>query len=309
LKIDLPPTARRDDESPGATPEQFAIDLSGGDDRSASAVTDNRWLAVAIGLAVLIHLVIDLVLVVVRPWEFGESSRLSEMLMLFALAVPFAQASLVCLLATRLRLPLYGRFVVGIIGGFGVWFVTVKVLPNASATGAESGGWATCVATQIALMSAAVAARSLPRDLFAALSANADESARRRFQFGVGSLLIWTTLVAVLLGLGQVIAARLDWNRAVTGWEYFYFCPVLGSCNAVYALLVVLSLSRRRRTIVWICVASVTIAILSCFQPLVFTFIFGDTGGIDYVATLILACTQAALLYATLLPVRAVGRA
>ncbi|MEE8452565.1 MAG: hypothetical protein V3R99_11645 [Thermoguttaceae bacterium] len=281
-----------------AAPGQFAIDPNrSGDNVPTLAGTGKSWWGIAIGLAVLIHLAADLALTV-SAWHF------SDVALLFAAAVPFSQASLVALLAAALRMPLYARFVVAATGICAVWFVTISLLPNTSMTGAQSASWATGLATQAAVIMAAVAARSLPRHLFAAISANADESSRRRFQFGVGSLLIWITLVAVLLGVGRTAAAQLDWNHAVTEWQHFYFGPVLGTFNAVYALLVVFSLSGRRRTIAHAFIAGLTIATLSCFQPLVLMLLFGETGGLERTPTLILAGTQTALLYATLLPVR-----
>ena len=314
MKFDPPPAPRRRDGSVHApaesadASEQFAIDLncSGGGDRSTPRTTGKPWLGIAIGLAVLIHLTADLVLMVARPWESAESSPESPLL--FALAVPFAQASLIALLAATLRVPLYGRFVVAAIGICSVWFVAVSMLPHISMRDSVSAIWATWLATQLAVIMAAIAAQSFPRHLFAATRADADESARRRFQFGVGSLLIWITLIAILLGLGQTVAAQLGWNSAITEQPYFYFGPVLGIFNAVYALFVVFSLSRRRRTIIHVFIAGLTIATLSYFQPLILIFLFGDTGGIDRESTLILAGMQTTVLYVTLLPIRAIGR-
>jgi len=312
LKFDPPRVPRRGDGAVHApiesaeSPEQFAIDLnrSGGDGTPTPTGPRKSWWAIAIGLALLAHLAVDVVLMILPR----EDAEVSETRLLFSVSVPFAQASLVALGAALLRMPLYARFVLAATGICAVWFVTISLLPNSSITGSRSASWATCLATQGAVIMAVVAGRSLPRHLFAAISADADEAARRRFQFGVGSLLIWITLVAVLLGLGRTAAARLDWNRAVTGWQYFYFGPVLGTFNAVYALCVVFSLSRRRRTIACIFIAGLTIATLSYFQPLVFVLIFGETGGLDREPTLILAGTQAAVLCVTLLPIRAIGR-
>ncbi len=111
-------------------------------------------------------------------------------------------------------------------------------------------------------------------------------------------------MVAVLLGLGQTAARRFGWTAEMTEWPDFHFLSVVGVFNAVYALLVVLSLLQRRWLVVRITVAGLLIAAVAAFEPRVLTFLFGETSGLDRVSALLLAGMQTALLYATLVPVR-----
>lgn len=111
----------------------------------------------------------------------------------------------------------------------------------------------------------------------------------------------WPRL-AVLLGLGRELLARVGWTDEVLKWNFFLFMPVLGGANAVYAVFVWATLLRRDywplRMLLGLLFVGMTGAGLSYLLQL----LFNDDGGLSWPITLTWALGQAGILYATLLP-------
>ncbi len=253
--------------------------------------------SIAVRLALLIYLAADLVLVLGR-WTYGETA------LMLALAVPFTQASLIAVWACTRPMPSYTRFVAAASGAAWAWFVAVAILPRVAMPSAESAAWAAGLATQAACILAGGSAWSLARHLLGARGKDVDrEPSACWFQYSLGSLLVWIAVVAALLGLGQTVSAHLDWNAGVAKWKYFCFLPVMGVFNATYAVLVMLALAGRRLTAARLVIAGGTITVLAYLQPHVLVLLFGETGGLRCTLALLLAGTQTALLYLTIVPV------
>jgi hypothetical protein len=254
--------------------------------------------SLAIGAALLVHLIADLALLRGPRWH-------GEVALMLALAVPLAQASLVVLWAGTCTMPPYVRFVIAALATAWTWRVTIAVLPRLVVGSAESAAWAVGLAAQGAVVLAAIAARSLWLQFRLAKARGPDDpDARRWCQYSLGSLLGWTTVAAVLLGLGQTAARRFGWRAETAEWADFRFLSVVSVFNAAYALLVMHSLVERCRLVARIAVAGLVIAAAAAAQPRVLTLLFGKTSGLDHASALILAGAQAVLLYATLVPVR-----
>jgi len=126
-------------------------------------------------------------------------------------------------------------------------------------------------------------------------------------QFSLRFLLLWTTLLALMLGLGSTAFQRLGWTPEVVKWEYFYFCPVLGAGNALFALIVLASLAGRAWLLVRMPLATTLIGVLGYAQWYVLMLLFGNTGGVMTTDFVLLAVYQAAYLYATPLPLHWAG--
>jgi hypothetical protein len=214
-------------------------------------------------------------------------------------AVPFAQASLIALWAGTRKKPWSVRFAAAAAGAGWGWLVAVGVLPGIGLRSTESAGWATGLAVQCTVILAAIAAWSWQQEPVANES-EGEAGGRRRLQYPVASLFAWTAVLAALLSFGRTASVLLGWSESVTEWTYFRFLPVMGVFNALYALAMLYCLAGRRRL-----AAGLTIAALTLFQPGALVLVFGEAGGLEPLPALLLAGTQSALLYATLVPVLA----
>jgi hypothetical protein len=65
-----------------------------------------------------------------------------------------------------------------------------------------------------------------------------------RLQFGVGGLLMWVAISAILLGLCQTAIARLAWTPdELSDWHFFLPMATIGLYNATLALAVLIPLT------------------------------------------------------------------
>ena len=253
----------------------------------------------AAGLALLAHLALALTLVLQAPWSHGFASLMA------VLGVPFAQASLIALWAAARPMPSPLRWAIAAVAAGWGWLVAMAVLPGLAAQGAPSAGWAAGLVTQVAVLLAVLSAWRWMHGIVAAGNTDrARRPTRRWLQYGLGSLLGWTALVALFLSFGKTAPALFGWSGEVTQWTFFRFLPIVGVFHAVDALLIVYSLASRRRLVARVLGAGVMIAALAWLQPRVLELLFGGAGGTSPTAALTLAGAQAAVLYATLIPVR-----
>jgi len=278
-------------------PHGFAIDLNRSVPHVKPECGAESPSSVAVGLALLVHLTADLVLLL-------NPQLRSEMGLMFALAVPIAQVSLVALWAATCAVPPYVRLVITVLGTAWGWYVMITGLRRLVVGSAESAAWAAGLVTQVVVILAFVAARSLWLQFRAARKQGPDgRDAGRWCRYSVGSLLGWTTVAAVLLGLGQT-ARWFGWNAETLQSGDFRFLCVVSVFNAAYALLVTWSLLHRRRLVVRIAVALLIIGAAAAAEPRVLRLLLGSGLVLDHVPASILAGTQTLLLYATLVPVR-----
>lgn len=255
---------------------------------------------VVICLVLTAHVVVDLLLLI-GDWEARGGADL------FLLTWPLSQGSLIAMWAAISRMRSYLRLPAGLLGMCWTWFLTVGVLGGVSLHGAESAGWAAMSATQALSILILTTAGYLIGHQIKRRRSGVTEGDSRPLQFSLGFLLLWTTLLAMMLGLGRTVFAKLGWTTEVTQWEYFWFCPVLGACNAVFALLVLGSLIGHTWLIARILLATVLIGVLGYSQWHLFVFLFGETGGMKIGEFITLAAFQAVYVYATLLPLRLCG--
>lgn len=226
---------------------------------------------------------------------------------LFLLAWPLSQGSLVAVWAALSPMRSYVRFPAALLALAWTWFLTVEVLTAYEATGEESAGWAAMFATQaLAILILATVGRLVCQRIERRRSGGS-EGDFRPVQFSLAFLLLWTTILAVVLGLGRTVLAALGWTAEVVKWQYFFFCPVLGACNAAFALIVLASLVGRNWLVARVLLATILVAVLGYAEWHLFMLLFGDTGGVKEEEFLMLAAFEAAYLYATLLPLRLCG--
>lgn len=256
--------------------------------------------AVVICLLLAAHAALDLVLLA-SGWELHGTWDL------FLLAWPLSQGSLIAIWAAVSRIRSFLRFPAALLGIVWTWFLTVRVLGLVSLGGGESAGWAAMFATQALSILVLTTACCLIWQLVRRRRPGATDADPRPVQFSLRFLLLWTTLLALMLGLGQTAFQRLEWTPQVVNWQYFYFCPVLGAGNALLALIVLASLAGRAWLFVRMLLATTLIGTLGFAQWYVLMLLFGNTGGVMTTDFALLAVYQAAYLYATPLPLHWAG--
>jgi len=249
----------------------------------------------AIYCALALHVLVDLVLLVL-PWQFVDAFAVLTPV----LAWPMSQNGLIAVWAATRGRSSYWRYVAVVAGAAWTWFVAIVVMPDVAIRGHVSAGWAVAFAAQSITIVLAVAAYRLLRQWNRLRMG--DRLERRRLQFGVGSLLMWTTLIAATLGFGRAGFLQFGWTSGVVYWEFFVFMPVLGACSAVYALVVLFCLASREQFAVRAVLAAATIVAFGYLQLHVQQSLFGSPTALAAPATWILTGSQTAWLCATLLP-------
>jgi hypothetical protein len=100
-------------------------------------------------------------------------------------------------------------------------------------------------------------------------------------QYTIATLLAWTTLIAMLLGLLRWVVHQFGWNESILHWEWFFHVQLIGLFNAALALVALASVigshwPRLRR--VW----GLVIAVVIVFhEPFLFSVLFQQVGA-DY---------------------------
>ncbi len=257
-----------------------------------------RTQIVVIALVLAVHALGDLALVIFDP-------EVSDDWGLFIFAWPMSRVSLIALWVGISRFRSYVRFPVAVVATAWTWYVMFKPLGNAGVDAEESAGFAAMFATQVLIVLVAISAgRLLWR--WRRLRRGSQSEDRLIPQYSLRFLLLWTTLLSIMLGAGRIVFAQLGWTPDVVGWEYFYYYPMLGVHNAVFALLVFASLVGRTWLLGRILLDLGLIFAVGYFESDVFSFAF-DEAMDSRAMCLFLAGFQAAYLYATLLPLRFCG--
>jgi hypothetical protein len=262
----------------------------------------------AVFVVLNLHLAIDLGLVLLllsAPGGLGPDT--SHLLFLACLAWPMTQASLVALWAAVSRTRSYLRFLFAVLGLVCAWLLLVLIVPR-ELHDPECASYAAMFIVQALVILLGVAAARLAWGQIARARGRSERDSTRRLQYDLATLLLWTVSLSVALGLGRLVFTGLGWTGGgVVEQEYFFFSMVFGVGNAGCALLVLASLLGKSWRIVRVFLGLVAVGILGALEPLLLTWLFGDTGGIEMVQFVVIAASQAVFLYATLVPLRLAG--
>ena len=161
----------------------------------------------------------------------------------------------------------------------------------------ESAAWAASVLTQIIVTILAMLALQRIRGT----------GIDRPRQFSILYLLIWTTVVALLLGAGRLAAIELDWTTAVFRWRFFFQIQVAGVMSALLAVCVWTSFQSGRTLKTKLLACGISALSLMLVANLLFSAIFRDVGatalGIGW-----LYGSQMSFILAILLPLHELRR-
>jgi len=194
-------------------------------------------------------------------------------LLILALGVLLAHGSLVGIWWARSTLPSHLKTLLTALAMAGLWVLIIFLLDTAQFRSAPGAGWAACLATQVLSM--------MLLTMLVEVLAN-PSVLERRHRFSIFFLLIWTTVIAVLLGVGRRIAEWLGWSPAMlVGWEYFLQVQTMAAINVVLAISLLASLqltSNWPLRLIAVATLAPTIALLA---PLLMQWMFKSVGA-DY---------------------------
>jgi hypothetical protein len=270
-------------------------------------MTTRRQIA-AVFVVLNLHLAVDVGLVLLL-WgrTDGFERDISYLLFLACLAWPMSQASLVAVWAALSRMRSYLRFLFAVLGLVCAWLLLVLIVPR-ELHDPECASFAAMFLVQALVILLVVAAGRLAWRQIARARGRPGEDRTRRLQYDLATLLLWTVSLSVALGLGRLVFTGLGWTGGgVVEQQYFFFSMVFGVGNAGCALLVLASLLGRSWWIVRVCLGLVAVGILGGLEPLLFSWLFGEAGGLDLAEFLGIVGSQAVYLYATLVPLRLAG--
>jgi hypothetical protein len=239
------------------------------------------------------------------PWRFVGMPQI------LAIAWTMSQNSLVAAWAASRVWPSYLRVAAAASGAACTWVLCIRVMPGIAVYGPASAAWATAFVVQSGLVFVAVAAGCWHHRRIEIGGSAGRKRSGRTLQYGVGFLLIWTALIAMMLGLGRTAFSHFGWSGGLIRWQYFTNMPIIGLGSAAVAILVLLSLVTRGWLPGRIAVTAMVVIALGYGQSLVTAALCGDNGGLMPTGAMLLAGAQAAYLYATLLlvnPVKSVGQ-
>lgn len=262
---------------------------------ASSPAMERRFLAIV--CSILLHLVLfgggAVATAIVASWH-GMSCLPRRPLLVLALGFILAHTSLGAIWWARANWSPNLRTLTAGVVSCGLWLLLIGVLNTARASGVVSAAWAASVLTQVVLTAGAAIAIEIATDYDAAASRN---------RFGIRFLLIWTTLIAALLGGAEAWAAQRGWKLAdVPKWEFFTQLQLIGLANAVLAVGVqaVLRQSHSRGARAAASIAVVA-AIASTTPPVMFS-VFGDKVGAEAADLVWLLGSEGLFMIATLLP-------
>ncbi len=244
------------------------------------------------------HLIADFVLCV-------NTSGSSEIVAIIGLALPLSQGSLLALWACMAGWRSYVRFPLACFGITWTWFVAIKFIPIGQDRDMAASYALFFVVQTGVIITIYYLLQIILR--WIAQRRNPDAVGSPPLQFSIGFLLIWTAVIALFLGLGKTLCLQMDWRLDVIHGEYFYFGCVIGTYDAFYALVALAAALARKKLLLRIALAAIAIGLVASSQRLVLEFVFKNNGGVHWAEWILFAGSQAAFLFATLLPLRWCG--
>ena len=127
--------------------------------------------------------------------------------------------------------------------------------------------------------------------------------ARAQQQFTILWLLLWTAVLAVILGVGRVLTALFGWTAAVFAWEFFWHVQIFAITNGLLAAALFAAVIANLAP--WKRIGAILLAtvVAATTTPAVLSLMFKNLG--SGIAELVLLFTAHALfLLAALVPLR-----
>jgi hypothetical protein len=254
----------------------------------------------AIGTAIVLHAAIVSVAAVLHAivMTTGNARGLPrEPLLLTVVALLLAHASLGAVWWARCDWPSYAKTLIAVLATVALWVLLMGVLQSTSITQPAAAGWAAALATQTVLAGLGAALLELRRS---------PEAAVDRSRFTILFLLLWTAVIALLLGAGRTLGEALGWKLAdLLAWEYLYQLQFVAVSSAVLALCVLAAVQLRRHWTVRLFVAVAAVFLAAVAVPFLMSAVFRGKIGAGFADVVWLMICQGLFLLATLAPLEA----
>jgi hypothetical protein len=245
------------------------------------------------------HCVLLLVLFLgLRLGNIAQQTLGAQIFRLGWIGLVCGQLSLAAIFGAVAPLPLLIRLPFGLIAGAVAWALLLVALPVSTNS---SAGWAAMAGVQFSLVAlAAYCLRVLIRQ------AEGDSPAAWLGQYSIATLLAWTTLIAIILGLLRWVFHAFGWDESVLRWEWFLHLLVIGAFNAaigIFGLASVIGSRWPKLRQTW----GLIVAIVVVFhEPFFLDTIFRSVGA-DYVDLWLIGGMQIAATFITLQIIRRFG--
>jgi hypothetical protein len=217
-----------------------------------------------------------------------------EPLLVMAVSLVMAHCSLGAIWWARTNGSQHARVLLVAVSCAGMWLLLLLLLETTRHSGVAAAAWGACLATLTILTALGATAYEL--------ATNYRESAAR-YRFSIGFLLIWTTVIALLLGGGGAWATHHGWKISdVPGWTYFAQLQGVGLASALLASGVYVNIRRPRKWPTRSLGCLATILAIAVAGPLLLSALFGDQVGATMADMVWLFGGQGLFLIAALIP-------
>jgi hypothetical protein len=177
-----------------------------------------------------IHLALDLALTR-YGWLWDQQ------MLLVALGILLSQLALLTIWAVVVATAPLVRFAVPTIGTVGCWYLQSLILPWGVGEEATAA-WALALVIQVFTIFVACESYRLKRCFRAAQDTKpGDIELANPLRYGLGTLMLWTTVVGLAFGFIQFGRHYWQWTTAVFEWEYLAAIPIIGVINGLVAAM------------------------------------------------------------------------
>jgi hypothetical protein len=220
-------------------------------------------------------------------------------LLIAAIALIMAHCSLSGIWWSRMRWPSHAKSLAAALSCFALWGLLLLILDESRGDAARAAGWAASLAAQCIL--AAVLSAMLELAV-----------ARRPFwsgtRFSILFLLLWTSVVAVVLGAGRVLATRFGWTPDnFFSWHYFWQLQTLAAANAIFAVVILASLRISSSWFGRSAACAAALIVMPAATVLAMRLLFENRVGVSIIELLWLSAIQGLFVAVTLVPLE-IGR-
>lgn len=177
-----------------------------------------------------VHVALDVTLTS-RSWFW------SQPVLMVALAIPLSQLGLLAIWAAVVSSNPLLRFGLPILGIAACWFLMSRILPWGTGE-AASAGWAIALVVQVLTVLVAVECFRLIRNHRPVEEKILEGTTNvSQIRFGMSTLMLWITSVAIGLGFLQFGQHYWQWTAGIFQWKLLWAMPIIGITNGLVAVL------------------------------------------------------------------------
>ena len=245
----------------------------------------------ALLLVVVVHVAIDVVLI---SRGAIDSSTIPGVVQGALAAFPMAQGCLIAIWAANGRIRFFLRLPVAMLA----MLVPLIALLRVTATNKSdlyAPAFAFLLLTQLLTILILINGGRLVRRLHRLWRSGWTAADARPMQFTLRQMLLWTAILALIMGTGKALFGWLGWTADVFVGEEFYAVQLFAVYNAVYALLTLTLFTapvRWQTRILLIPWFALGVGALACSMPLVSQYMPGIKWWLDVYEALLLAIPQ-----------------